>query len=160
MQAIRTIMVAVDQSDYSFPLIQYANQLALSLDAKIILVNVYNRRDISAIETAINSYDHTLCERIIKENFDQRRKYLDEMVARAEAQNTVSDIMIRVGVPYQELLAVIEAKKPDLLVMGTKGRSNLADTIVGSCAHKMYRRSPIPMLSVRVSSNKPQTEED
>ena len=53
------------------------------------------------------------------------------------------------GVPYIELLKEIQSQKPDLLIMGTKGRSNLVDTIIGSCAQKMFRRSPIPVLSIR-----------
>jgi nucleotide-binding universal stress UspA family protein len=71
------------------------------------------------------------------------------MIAAADCANMPVKTSIRIGVPFEELLAVIEAKKPDLLVMATKGRSNLADTIVGSCAQKMFRRSPIPVMSIR-----------
>jgi nucleotide-binding universal stress UspA family protein len=149
MQMIRKIMVAVDQSDYSLPLVQYSHQLAQSLGAKMIVVNVYNRRDISAIQHAVNAYDHRLCDSIIKENIEQRNIQLVELVEKAGAKDTVVDKIVKIGVPYQELLEVIEDEKPELLVMGAKGRSNLADTIIGSCAHKMYRRSPIPMLSLR-----------
>lgn len=149
MQVIQKILVAVDQSDYSLPLVKYSHQLALSMRAKIILANVYNRRDIAAVQKAINAYDHELYDTIIKENMAQRHKDLDELVKTAGAEETVSEKLIRVGVPYQELLTIIEEEKPNLLVMGTKGRSNLADTVIGSCALKMYRRSPIPMLSLR-----------
>ena len=149
MQIIRKILVAVDQSDYSLSLVQYSHQLALTINAKIILANVYNRRDVAALQKAINAYDHELYDNLIKENMVQRHKDLDELVKTAGAEETVSEKFIRVGVPYQELLRIIEEEKPDLLVMGTKGRSNLADTVIGSCALKMYRRSPIPMLSLR-----------
>ena len=47
-----------------------------------------------------------------------------------------------------ELLTAIEEEKPDLLVLSTKGRSNLADVMIGSTARKMYHRSPIPLISV------------
>ena len=149
MQVIKKILVAVDQSDYSLPLVQYSHQLALAINAKIILANIYNRRDVAAVQKAISAYDHELYDTLIKENMAQRHKDLDELVQAAGAEETVSEKLIRVGVPYQELLNIIEEEKPDLLVIGTKGRSNLADTVIGSCALKMYRRSPIPMLSLR-----------
>ncbi|MGD9209930.1 MAG: universal stress protein [Desulfobacteraceae bacterium] len=149
MQVIQKILVAVDQSDYSLPLVQYAHQLAHNIGAELILINVYNRRDVSTLQNAINSYDPKLFADIIKENMELRMKALEDLTEGAKARDTVIDKIVRIGVPYQELLEVIEEKKPDLLIMGTKGRSNLADTIVGSCAQKMYRRSPIPMLSLR-----------
>ncbi len=149
MQVAQKILVAVDLSDYSPLLVKYAHQLALGLGSKIILVNVYNRRDISALQQAINAYDPKLCEGIIRDNLSQRHKFMDDIVKEVGAEDSVIDKFVRVGVPYQEILEVIEMEHPDMLIMGTKGRSNLADTIVGSCAQKMYRRSPIPMLSLR-----------
>jgi len=52
-------------------------------------------------------------------------------------------------VPYQQILAVIEEEKPDLLVIARKGRSDIIDVVMGSCARVMHQRCPIPVLSVR-----------
>ena len=149
MQQIQNIMVAVDFSDYSLPSVQYAHHLAKRLGATLMLVNVFNDRDVRAIQNAFETYDSKLCQKAIDDRIEERRVNLQNLEVRAEAQSTVMKRIVRVGVPYHQLLEAITEEKPDLLVMGTKGRSNLADTILGSCAQKMFRRCPIPLLSLR-----------
>jgi nucleotide-binding universal stress UspA family protein len=113
------------------------------------LVCIYNQRDIRTIQSTLDAYDPGVCEKLIEENLEYRRNALASLAEDAGALKEVTRKIVRIGVPHQELLKTIEEEKPDLLVMSTKGRSNLADTIVGSCAQKMYRRSPIPVLSLR-----------
>jgi nucleotide-binding universal stress UspA family protein len=149
MNMIQSIMVAVDFSDHSLPAMRYAARFAHDLNASLILVNIFNERDAKAIHSAVATYDINLYQKTIDQRIAERKSQLSDLTRAAEATAHVKKEIVRMDVPYQGLLRTIEEEKPDLLIMGTKGRGAFADTIVGSCAQKMYRRSPIPLLSLR-----------
>ena len=149
MKPIEKIMVAVDFSEYSLPAVKYAADLARDLKAELLLVNVINQRDVDMTKKLAEQVPAFSFENYLEDTRMDRENRLSQMITAVDCENMPVKTSIRIGVPFEELLAVIEAKKPDLLVMATKGRSNLIDTIVGSCAQKMFRRSPIPVLSIR-----------
>ncbi len=149
MKDSKKIMVAVDFSGYSLPSVEYASRLAKDLKASLILVNVINERVLRSIDNALSSYDATLYPKHLEGSLSDRRRQLDTLGATVGEQVSVATKIVRIGIPHQELLKVIEEEQPDLLVMGTKGRGNLADTVLGSCAQKMFRRCPIPLISLR-----------
>jgi len=150
MSSIQTILVAVDHSDFSRGVMQFATEMARAMGARIVMVNIYNQRDLNAVQNALNAYyDPNFFDKVMQENLSLRQGQLDQLAVEAGAEDLVREKLVRIGVPYMEILTVIDELKPDLLVMGTKGRGALADTLVGSCARKLYRLSPIPLLSVR-----------
>ncbi len=151
MKTINKIMVAVDFSDYSPVSVQYAVALAADVGAEVLLVNVYNQRDIDMLRKIEVEYPDFSYAKYYEENIQDRQIRLEELAeeGRSKMPDVKTTCRVVAGVPYEALLKTIETEKPDLLIMGIKGRSNLMDTIVGSCARKLFRHSPIPFLSIR-----------
>ncbi len=58
-------------------------------------------------------------------------------------------LSIEVGIPWEYIIQTAENQKADLIVMANKGRGNLSRVLFGSTAEKVFRHSPIPVVSVR-----------
>jgi nucleotide-binding universal stress UspA family protein len=149
MSTIRTIMVAVDLSKYSLPTAQYASKLAHDLTADLLFVNVINQRDIDAVQSIATANSSFPFEQYISDRVQERSDKINELIQACRDYPNPTRTMVRIGMPYRELLRVIDEETPDLLIMATKGRTDLVDVVMGSCARSMYRRSPIPLLSLR-----------
>jgi nucleotide-binding universal stress UspA family protein len=55
------------------------------------------------------------------------------------------------GVPRTEILRYVEDEGMDMVVMGTHGRTGLDHYLIGSVAEKVVRRSPVPVVTVRLT---------
>jgi nucleotide-binding universal stress UspA family protein len=149
MCAIRKILVALDFSDYTAQTVQYAAALANDVKASLVLVNILSERDVKAVYSGLAHFDAAFCEKKVEEWLTERKEKLSELARSIEASGRFIKEIVRIDMPFLGILRAIEDEDPDLLVMGTKGRGALMDTLVGSCARKLFRRSPIPVLSLR-----------
>ncbi len=157
MLNIRKIMVGCDFSKYSKDTLAYAASLAEKLQAELIIINIINKRDIDTIlKVAEGQFDRNIEKYVVKSSEEYIKKVKEDRTRQMEniideigcADLTIHNIF-RIGVPFQELISAIEDEGADLMIMGRKGRGDLADVVFGSTAQKVYRRCPVPLLSVR-----------
>ena len=149
MSKVKKIMVAIDFSEYSIAAAQYAAELASDVDATLLLTNVINQRDVDLMEIAVKRVAIFSVEQYIEEQVEKRKKQFADLEKKLNLDGLKLETNVRIGIPFREILSDIKVHKPDMLVMGRKGNSNLADIVIGSCAHKLFRRCPIPLLTIR-----------
>jgi nucleotide-binding universal stress UspA family protein len=148
MKKVTKIMVAIDFSEHSIAAAQYAAGLASDVGAALLLTNVINRRDVDLMEIAVKRVAVFSAEKYLEEKVESRKKRFEDLIKKLNLDNLNLETNVRMGVPFREILSEIKENKPDLLVMGRKGRSELADIVIGSCAQKLFRRCSIPLLTI------------
>ncbi|MGD8298486.1 MAG: universal stress protein [Desulfobacterales bacterium] len=76
-------------------------------------------------------------------------KKIQKLIKETSCTNIPRKIVIRMGIPFIELVDCVEEEQVDIVIMGTKDRSDLAGFLFGSTAEKMFRHCPVPLLSIR-----------
>jgi nucleotide-binding universal stress UspA family protein len=153
MGKVKHIMAACDFSEYAPPVVSYAVDLARELKAKLVVVNIINQRDVDAVAKVEAEYPAFSVKRYLEDQEKARLQQMADLIRASGGDDIGAEKQIRVGVPFKTLLQFIEEEGIDLLVMGTKGRGNLVGVLFGSTAEKVWRRCPIPLLSIRTEAS-------
>ena len=133
-----TIVVGVDESGHADHAVQTVAKLAAETGDKVVVFHgvVVHQAKGSPFTT---------------ETRDQAQHLVDRYVARlAEAGvPATGDIHreLEIGIAAA-LIDVAENHQAGLIVVGTRGRSDLVSMLLGSVAHEAVHRSPLPVLVV------------
>ena len=146
MPEVNKILVAICFSEYCGDTFIYATRLAAQLQAELIVVNVIDAKDVKAI-SKIESMGYSISARDYIEGVKEERKAeLKQMIAESGFPKDKVKLTFKVGHPLEKLLKVVDDEGVDLVVMGSKGRSDHPRLLAGSVAEKMFRHSPVSVV--------------
>ncbi|MBN1144701.1 MAG: universal stress protein [Bacteroidales bacterium] len=155
-QQIKKILVPVDYSECSNDACKYAIKLACKLGAEIKLFHTYYSPAFDLIELAGAVQTQSQLRDEVTVNLEESEKVtmesfvtgLKEYIAKYSlpALNFSYDIVP--GVPEDEIIQFSEVYKPDLVVMGTKGKGKGVGSIMGSVTAAVINRIKFPVLAI------------
>ena len=166
---VKKILYATDLSANARYAFAYAISLADLYNAAVTFIHVLPEVSDRLDKSIVGYISEERWEEIKSQNVEEAREAIigkrrDHLAIRdalhqfsenvkesREGEGFVTDDIIVVrGNPVEEILRYSEEKNCDLIVMGTHGQGTLADAMMGSTARRVLRRSPKPVLVVRL----------
>lgn len=138
---IKNIICPVDFSKESSVALNSAIIIARMVDAKLVILSVY----------PLFRYDFTKHD-AAQINESRRLELNKEFDSFLESFNLIDlnyEKQIAGGEPSEEILKFIKKSNPDLLIMGTTGRSGISKILMGSVTEKVIREVPCSFITVK-----------
>ena len=141
---MKRIVCPTDFSERAAPAERQAVRLAKALGAELVLAHV---------GTEAPLWREGFYTPDVRAVFESQRKWaadtLADRVVALAADGVVARAVVRVGLPWEEIVRLATEEHADMIVMGTQGRTGLDRLLLGSVAERVIRRAPCPVLTVR-----------
>ena len=144
MADIKKILCAVDFSEYSPIVADYAGMMAKCSGAKVLVLYVApSLSQYVGFHVPPSSIESFVGE-IVTGAEDTMNAFVKEHFDQLDVEGKVVT-----GYPAEEILGIAEDEKCDMVVMGTHGRKGIDRILFGSVAEKVVKSSLAPVLTVR-----------
>jgi predicted phosphoribosyltransferase/nucleotide-binding universal stress UspA family protein len=144
METIRSILVATDFGPASERALETAVEMATRYDAKLTVLHVFEPPPYPYVGVMPAPLMAPTVEQVRAGEYERFNATLEFVGKRCKNSNGI----LREGSAWREILAAIEAEKPDLVVLGSHGRRGLPRFVIGSVAERVVRLAPIPVMTV------------
>ncbi|MGE4544904.1 MAG: universal stress protein [Pedobacter sp.] len=146
MKEFKTILFATDFSENSEYAFDYALAMARKYQSLLAIVHIINE----PVDLRGFYVPHISFESLEEEIEEGARKMMEKFCRMHVSDYENYQTFIVPGIPYDEIIKKAEDLKADLIIMGTQGRSGLDHVLFGSTAEKVVRKSPVPVMTIRV----------
>ena len=144
MAHIKTILCALDFSEVSPKVAQYARLMAEAFGARIVALYVAPSLT-QYVEFHVQaSYIDDFVKGIVSGASDTMDTFAKEYFAGLKVEPRVVS-----GYAAEEILSTAEEVGADMIVLGTHGRKGIDKILFGSVAEKVIKSAKAPVLSMR-----------
>ncbi len=137
---MKRILIAVDGSEPSKKAFEYALDEAEDLGNKLTILRVVQSLP----------YGGETIEKIYKEEIKEAKEFTKKLKNKAEKKDVkVNDKVITGSNVANEIIRFADKGNYDLIVVGSRGKTELETVTLGSVSESVIKRSHIPVLVIR-----------
>jgi nucleotide-binding universal stress UspA family protein len=154
---MKKIIVPTDFSRQANHALDFACEIANKTGAKIVLMHVieYSKKQTTFLgSSALNTMGSVstgieMDDIYFIELYKKRRGQLEEIITNPLYANIDIIDKIMLGTPYHAIDEEIAESDADLIIMGTTGVNDWAESLIGSTAEKVVRQASCPVITLR-----------
>jgi len=144
---MKKILFTTDFSTNAEKAFRFALNMAEKHQAELILAHVFDIPNVYNYPIEYNPED--MKPEMIKDWQDN----LKEFFAHYDTDIKAKFVAIEHPSIAKGILSIIETYKPQLLVVGTRGKNRIKEAILGGTTKALLKRSPIPVMAVPEHTN-------
>lgn len=145
MRRMRRILFASDFSSASRPAFAKVLEIAHALRAELILIHAFAMMlPVDGMYMTAATWDAV--ERDARQAAEKELERLHRAARKAGVRSTT---VVVEGFAADQIVRVAKARRADLIVMGTHGRTGLSKMVMGSVATRVIASAPCPVMTVR-----------
>tara|TARA_B110000196_G_C21114254_1_gene649580 strand:- start:983 stop:1432 length:450 start_codon:yes stop_codon:yes gene_type:complete len=141
----KRILCPIDLKPRSKMALKKAINIAHQFNSKIILLNIHEEF-MSKEQMVMSRISVSKLGNEFKKIAIEAKSDMKNLVKDLEANDVDCEYILRDGKPYNIITKIAKEKEVDLIVMGTNGRDNLTDFLLGTTAQKVILNSTCPVL--------------
>jgi len=140
------ILFPTDFSDVATKALQYVKRLREAGAREVVVLHVIDQSNLELLSSYSTIQDFITIEKEIENrSSDEIALVVNELKKLGYQVRS----RLEKGVPLRVVLKVAEEENPSVIVMGSHGKSNLEEMLLGSVSEKVVRKSRHPVLVVK-----------
>lgn len=154
VKANKTVLIPVDFADHIPKTIDFGFEMAEKLNAEITFLYIYFSPAFTiSMNNDVSTYsisDGELLRRIIRTanaDVDNMRNLINRRIEKGELKDVKFSFELKEGVPEDQILDYCRKHKPDLVVMGSRGKK-VSNELLGSVTAEVLEVCEVPVFAV------------
>jgi len=140
------ILYPTDFSEVAIKALDYIKRIKASGVEEVIVLHVIDERGSDAVQRFLGEREFNA----LQHNKQEETKKMLKVVEKELTESGLKvKLLVKTGMPVQEILKVEEEENVSAIVIGSHGWSNLQEIFLGSVSEKVIRRSKRPVLVVK-----------
>ncbi len=150
----KKILFCTDLSENAHWAFAYALDLAKTYQATLLILHVMPEAEFLYPDQLYVYLPREKLEKLEASEKEKMNRELDDFYLQKMDGFTDYRVLLVKGVAFYEIIKAAKEEGSDLIVIGTHGRTKLDHILFGGTAEKVVRKSPIPVLTMRLPGKK------
>ena len=153
---IKKILFPTDLSKNSAYAYYYAVHMARRDEAKIVILHAVE--PIPRMLVSFEDFEHRVAKDRWEDTVKKFKERIQDISVKVDARtgissvDLISNILVRLGHPVEEILKAVDEEACDVIVLGTHGKGFLEQTLLGSVSNSVLVRTRKPVFIVPLPS--------
>jgi nucleotide-binding universal stress UspA family protein len=141
------ILYPTDFSDVAMKAMEFVKRLKDAGAREVVLLHIVDKRALESMAMSVYTTDDAV--KIENDMIEGAKKEMGPIETALKDAGFNVKVIIEKEVPFRGILGVEKRENPSVIIIGSHGKSNVQEMLLGSVSEKVVRKAKKPVLVIK-----------